>query len=290
MFLCIAASVIMLSLLMHAARLTIDPLGEGIVPYYLAGGVAIFLRLNGERWIPRYGRVIADCAEYYALFTGIALIGAVASYPIAALTYGFHDAALQRIDVALGFDWLAWYRTVAEHPLLQHIGLAAYRSIYLTPAILLGWFAWHGDRAAAHRFLITFWLAALVTLALYVLMPAVGPLAYLWHAPLPYMPESELWQEGLIPALRDHRVGVIDLSHLRGIVSAPSFHTAAAVLYIHTAWSRRELRWPILAINIAMLLATPVEGTHYFIDMILGAVVAVVAILAVKRIVSAPPP
>jgi len=95
------------------------------------------------------------------------------------------------------------------------------------------------------------------------------------------LPESEMWQAGVIPALRAHQVHVVDLGHLRGLVSAPSFHTAAAVLFIHTAWRSRDLRWPVLGINLAMLLATPVEGTHYLTDMILGAAVAAVAILLV---------
>ena len=116
----------------------------------------------------------------------------------------------------------------------------------------------------------------------YPLMTAVGPLSYLWHGPLPYLPESEEWQAALIPALRAHQVHYVDLAQLRGLVSAPSFHTVAAVLYIRAAWPHRELRAPLVAVNAAMLLSTPVEGTHYLIDMILGAVVAVVAIVAVR--------
>ncbi|WP_338329099.1 phosphatase PAP2 family protein [Sphingobium yanoikuyae] len=65
---------------------------------------------------------------------------------------------------------------------------------------------------------------------------------------------------------------------LRGIVSAPSFHTAAAVLYIAAGWRIAALRWPIVALNAAMLLSTPVEGTHYLIDMILGLGVALTAL------------
>lgn len=82
----------------------------------------------------------------------------------------------------------------------------------------------------------------------------------------------------MIPALRAREVGVVDIAHLRGLVSAPSFHAAAAVLYIASAWRAPPLRWPLLALNGAMLLATPVEGTHYLIDLILGAVVAVGAL------------
>lgn len=279
----VAASLVVVALLLHAAGLSIAPSSRGNLPYLLCGGLALALRLTAVRLPWRHGQVVADIAEFYALFTLIALIGAVASYPIAALTHGFHDAALQRIDMAIGFDWLAWYRTTAAHPWLQALGLGAYRSIYLTPAVLLGYAAMRGQRLMAQRFLATFWLTAVATLVLYAFMPAIGPFSYLWHGPIPYMPESEQWQQGLIPALRDGRVRVVDLAHLRGLVSAPSFHTAAAVIYVHAAWRIASLRWPVLALNIAMLLATPVEGTHCLADMLLGAMVAAAAILVLHR-------
>jgi membrane-associated phospholipid phosphatase len=96
------------------------------------------------------------------------------------------------------------------------------------------------------------------------------------------MPTSALFQEHLIPALRNHTVTTIDLGALRGLVCAPSFHTAAGVLYIVTAWPIARLRWTLVPINLAMLLATPVEGTHYLIDMIAGLIVAVAAYAAVE--------
>ncbi len=278
------ASVAALAVIMRVAGLSIDPTDRDNLPFYACGAVVLFVRfwVRNRDW--RHARALGDTAEYYGVFTMLALMGAVASYPVAAMTQGFHDAALQRIDLLLHFDWLAWYRLVAATPVLQSLGLAAYRSIYLTPAVLLASFAFTGDRVAAHRFLAVFWLTAVGTLILYAFMPAVGPFSYLWHAPIAYMPESEQWQQGLIPALRDHSVRVVDLGHLRGIVSAPSFHAAAATIYINAAWRLPRLRWPVIAINAAMLLSTPVEGTHYLIDILLGTVVALAAIVVLHRI------
>ncbi len=278
------ASLAVLAVMMHAAGLSIVASNADNIPFYVSGSILLALRfgLRNRAW--RHARAVADCAEYYGVFTLLALMGAVASYPIAAMTRGFHDAVLQRIDVMLHFDWLAWYRLVAATPVLQSLGLAAYRSIYLTPAILLATFAFTGDRVAAHRFLATFWLTAVGTLILYAFMPAVGPFSYLWHHPIAYMPESEQWQQGLIPALRAHTERVVDLGHLRGIVSAPSFHAAAATIYIAAAWRMPRLRWPVVAMNAAMLLSTPVEGTHYLIDILLGTMVALAAIGALHRI------
>lgn len=268
----------LLSLLLVATGLKIDLFNADVLPYYAACALAAGLRLGlmGSRR-PLLRRV-AVCAEYYVTFMLIGLIGAVASYPVAAESRGFYDPALQHVDELLHFDWLAWYTLVAAHPALQVAGRIAYASIYWTPALVLGYFAWTGKRRIAHNFLASFWIAAVLTLALFHFMPAVGPLAYLWHEPIAYMPESALWQPELIPALRHHAMHVIDLGQLRGLVSAPSFHTAAGVLYIAGAWAFRPIRWPVVIAASLMLLATPVEGTHYFTDMLAGAAVALTSL------------
>ncbi|MDQ2878516.1 MAG: phosphatase PAP2 family protein [Pseudomonadota bacterium] len=272
------------AVLMQSADLHIDPVAPASLIF-----AACFAVAGGVRWVlrhPRSGaeRTTRDVAEYYSLFTIIALIGATSCYPLAAMTHGFADAGLQRADTAMGFDWLAWYRTVAAHPVLQWLGTAAYQSIFVTPAAILAYFAWSDDRARARRFLASFWLAAVAALTLYVFVPAVGPLAYLWHGPLPYVPESGLYQQQLIPLLRAHGLHVVDLGHLRGLVCAPSFHTASAVLFVAAAWPIKRLRWPVVVINTLMLMATPVEGTHYLSDMILGAAIAFASLKAVDQI------
>ncbi|CAM3146707.1 Inositolphosphotransferase Aur1/Ipt1 domain-containing protein [Sphingomonas antarctica] len=277
----LAVSAVVLALLMLAAGLRISPWALDNLPYYLAGALAFAIYIGvPDSW--RHGRAMIEGAEYYAVLTLTMLIGAVASYPVAALTHGYHDETLNRIDQLMGFDWLAWYRVVAAHPVLQTLGVAVYRSIYVTPALLLAWYAGTGQRTEAYRLIVAFQIAAILTLGGYVFLPAVGPFSYLWRGAAPYLPESEMWQAGLIPMLRAHELGVVDLAHLRGLVSAPSFHAAAAVLFINFAWRARALRWPLIALNVAMLVATPVEGTHYLIDLIIGAVVAGVALVATE--------
>jgi membrane-associated phospholipid phosphatase len=223
-------------------------------------------------------------AEYFGVFAAITLVGAVASYPVAAESHGFVDPLLQRVDLALHFHWLTWYQTVAAHPLLQLVSRSAYAMIYVSPAILIGYLAFTDQRREAHQFIVTVWLAATITLVAFRFMPAIGPFADLWHGPIPYLPVSDLWQPQLIPQLRDHAVPFVDLGHLVGLVSAPSFHAAAAVLLIAFALRQPPIRVPLVAINIAMLLATPVEGTHYLTDMILGAIVALVSLWAVVQL------
>ena len=76
----------------------------------------------------------------------------------------------------------------------------------------------------------------------------------------------------------------VDLGTLQGLVSAPSFHTAAAVIFIVIAWQTKYLRWPLILMNGAMLLSTPIEGTHYLSDMIAGGFVGIFAVCAVAAL------
>ncbi|MEP6867011.1 MAG: phosphatase PAP2 family protein [Novosphingobium sp.] len=239
-------------------------------------------RIWARRAASRFQEQLRDFSEDILLFLSICLLGVIASYPLAADSSGFADAGLHRMDQFMHFDWLFWYRTVSHFPALQLIGVWAYACIYVSPIILLGYFAWTHQRLAARQFLVTFWLAIVLTLLLFPLFPAEGPLAYLWHGRIPYMPTSALYQEQLIPALRTGRVTSIDMGALRGLVCAPSFHTVSAVVYLAAAWPIKRLRWVLVSVNVAMLLATPIEGTHYLSDMIAGLFVAVFAILAVR--------
>ena len=270
--------------LMFDARMTID--WRAPVTWLFAGILSLFGVTRLVLRTPRSAaqRVARDLSESVGLFMSISLLGATATYPLAADTRGSIDPLLQSIDAALHFDWVAWYQTVAAHRSLQLIGTAAYESIYLTPALILAYCASSNRRADARAFVASFWLAAVITLLLFRFVPALGPLATEWHGPIPYMPESALYEADLFPLLRSGNGYVVDLAALRGLVSVPSFHTASGVVYIVIAWPMARLRWPVLALTSAMLLATPVEGTHYLADMLAGAAVALFALAVVAAV------
>ncbi len=277
----LAASAAIVALMMFRTGLFVAPGSWGFAAALVAIAMLIALRVWVNQPATTGETQLRDFAEDLLAFMAISLLGVLASYSDAAATTGFSDPVLSRMDAVLHFNWLFWYRQVADHRSLQVLGTAAYAAIYVSPILLLGFFAMARQRARSRQFLVTFWLGVVITLALFPLFPAEGPLAYLWHGPIPYMPTSALYQEQLIPALRLHQVTDIDLGALRGLVCAPSFHTVSAVIYIAAAWPVARMRWLILAINLAMLLATPIEGTHYLSDMIAGLVVALIAIGAV---------
>jgi membrane-associated phospholipid phosphatase len=74
-----------------------------------------------------------------------------------------------------------------------------------------------------------------------------------------------------------------------GIITFPSFHAALGIIFIAGLWPIPVLRWIGLIVNVLMIAATPVEGGHYFIDVLAGVVIALLCQLAARRIVQAVP-
>ncbi len=222
-------------------------------------------------------RVVSHCAEDILIFMTMGLAGATASYAVAACTQGWVDNAMVRFDHAIGFDWRDLYMVTAAHPALQISGRIAYASIFASPAILILAFARAGQRAESRMFLCSFWIAAILSLCLFRFMPTLGPLSHMWEGPISYMPTSGVFQAEIIPMLRDHQFRIIDLGQLRGLVGPPSFHACCAMLYILAARNTGPLRAPLTLLNVAMLFAIPVEGTHYAVDVVGGMAVALAA-------------
>ena len=252
----------------------------------LAGLLAAALACRSSALQRMLGRhaAVGEAAYGFATFVAMALIGAGASYPLAAISTGYVDLDLRWSDELMKFDWEVLYEFVVRHPSLQMLGTLAYRAIYLTPAILIACWARAGQARRIDRFLLEFWCCAVVTLMLFPMMPAAGPLAYLWQGPIPYMPDSALCQPDLIASLRLEQMRTVNLANLCGLVSAPSFHAIAAVLYFRSAFLVGRWKLPVIVLASAMLLATPVEGTHYLTDILLGILVAVSVLVGVELI------
>ena len=86
-----------------------------------------------------------------------------------------------------------------------------------------------------------------------------------------------------MPTLEGLRAGTfrsIPLDNLEGLITFPSFHTAGALMFIWALRTVPYVRWPSITLNVALIVATPVDGAHYFIDLVGGAAVAFAAIAA----------
>lgn len=180
------------------------------------------------------------------------------------------DELLAACDRALGFYWPAAMHVMAAHPLLDGAALFVYSSMLPQVALVTIVLA-TTTPSRVYSFCLALAVSALVCIGVWSLAPSFG--AFSVYPPAPSSMALALdsaYAKDLVRLLHDGP-GLISPHDARGLIGFPSYHAALALLVAWYAWPVRALRWPALALNIAVLMATPVQGGHHFTD-VLGAV------------------
>ena len=84
--------------------------------------------------------------------------------------------------------------------------------------------------------------------------------------------------------LRDGTFRFLVAVGAEGIITFPSLHAALAVIVIAAIWPIAVLRWVFVALNTMMLIATPIDGSHYLIDVLAGIALALLCLIAAQAI------
>jgi membrane-associated phospholipid phosphatase len=69
-----------------------------------------------------------------------------------------------------------------------------------------------------------------------------------------------------------------------GIVCFPSFHVVWAIFFAASLWGFRRLRIPVAVVSAIVILSTMTTGWHYFVDVVGGVLLAIVSLVAAKRL------
>jgi membrane-associated phospholipid phosphatase len=183
------------------------------------------------------------------------------------------DGALATADRALGLNWLDMYQWLARHPAIEASARAVYVS--LGPEMLILIFALEllGHHNQARAFLRWFMISAIATVIIGILIPAAGAFVYYYLPVASTTGYVAQWAE-----LRNGTLRTINPFDNQGLVVFPSFHATLAVLCACAAWPLRILRYPLLALNLLIILSSPAMGGHYFIDIIAGIFLAALTI------------
>jgi hypothetical protein len=271
-----------MALQLHAS-FALAPLGLAAAALVL-GGLGL-----GWRRASRLGQTNAAAGAVALIqMTLFTLLGVAISYALAARAGPLWDGAFADADRALGFDWPAIRALLDQWPLLVAALGVSYHSLSLQMVVVIC------ALSAARRLdvlRITVCAAigsGFVTVLLSGLFPADGnvfdPAAYrhLW----PSVP----WQQmELLHGLRSGAMRTIDFLQLEGIVTFPSYHATLAVLF---AWSFRSvpgMRTAGPAWAGLTLIATPVFGGHYMVDVLAGALLAAISVILARRLAAGVP-
>lgn len=287
-WLMLAAIAVCFALLLLLTDFRIAPQGYLVIGAVAAvyGALGYYNAVSPKRQNPGVVFALTAIAQMVlaiALMTSITYIATSANLPL-------QDRTLLEIDRAMGFDFRGYLQFINDRPRLVHLFETGYRAISWPILVivvvlpLLGWYRRTGE------FICAFMLALIATTCISTLVPATGIYETMGIVPNDFpsiIPQA--YYEGMreIPALRDGALRVLDLFRLSGVLTFPSFHAASAILYLWIFWSARWLRPVNLFCNGVMIVATPVDGGHYGIDVIAGIVLAAVAIFTARRISAA---
>lgn len=231
--------------------------------------------------IPR--RRVAEGVAGVIVFLTLIQITAPMQYGALALGRPVVDAWLDAADRSLGIDVAQLTAWTAQFPWLVAVLNVSYNSLatqLFVPLVLL---PLAGDRRALWEYLWHLHVSLIGALICLALWPTVYVFTYRHFDPLAArdMVEhcmTQLW------ALRAGRFHVLTMQDMQGLISFPSFHTAAALA---VTWSlRRQSRciWmPIALINVGLVSATVLLGLHYATDLIGTAVLMGASLVMYRR-------
>ena len=235
------------------------------------GVVGVLLRSHG-RWLR-----IADVAEVAGALGLLAVFVPLLTCMLARTGAPLADQRLIDWDAALGFDWLRLVTLLKDQQTLTLVLCHAYASLMQQPTVLLAVLGLAGLTHRLQQFALAWAVALVGTVLVFPFLPAVGgdPHHGLTPADFPFIRVPAPFMYGkVLLAARDGSMSELGILALEGIVAFPSFHTAAAVLLAWAFWGVRSVRWPALALNVAMIASCPFIGAHYIVDLIAGAALA----------------
>ena len=242
-------------------------------------GICVPALLLGFKRYRSDPKIFNACTSLIAilLFTNAA---AVLSYLVVSTNFPLVDYQLDQIDKWMNFDWLSIYQWLQIHPLIGLTLKVAYNSLLFQMVFVVIFLGFTNRFLELNQFVLMLMISALITIVISGFFPAAGAWKY-----YSISKGVDLGALTHFELLRSGALKTVDLIKTQGLISIPSFHTVLAILITYALRTSR-IAFPLaLVLNTAMLISIPTEGSHYLIDLLSGALLAVMTIWVVTRLI-----
>lgn len=223
------------------------------------------------------------------LFLALSTSGASAALILrTGRDFGFIDDWLGAADALLGFNWPEHVAWAMKHPRLIEVLRHAYLAILWQPLLLILFLIARRDVERIYGLMHAMVLSLIVAGAVACFFPALGPWSFYGIDEETFAAANLVTNDDPIAAITWLRSSLTDPMPDMGLglIYFPSYHAVSATIYTWAAWRTPVVRWVVLALNTAMLMATPLHGSHYLTDVVAGLAVAALTIWLVRRAVS----
>jgi len=231
--------------------------------------------------------IVAQTAQAFGLMMILSLLASLTSAAVAPGSGPLIDEALARADRAI-FPWWEWREMIAylgNFPQIIKYLSYVYISIGWQPSLILLMAAVSGRDEIIKRLVAVWSFSIALCILPFRWLTAAGPYAY-YKVSEDVVPGSLVGLPFHFPkilqGLKTGEITVINLEALTGLVSFPSFHACAAIVLAWTfaGWGKKA--WPMIVLNVGMILSAVPIGGHYLVDIIAGCFVALSAICLTK--------
>jgi hypothetical protein len=193
------------------------------------------------------------------------------TYLVTSLNFPMADPWLQAFDALVGFSPAALVGEVRANPVIDSWSLWFYDVIALETILTVVLMAFLRKRVLLEQFVCQMMAGGAVCAISGCFLPGAGP-AYNHGI------DPADWQLSYLNhflSLRSGETFVFSLQEAEGIITFPSFHTAWAIMLI-LVW-RQQTKWlsvPVGLVSLLIILSTLTTASHYSIDLIGGAFLA----------------
>lgn len=252
-----------------------------IVIALLIVALAVGDRLHG-------GKIFHIARRYYPVLSVYLMYEQVHSY-VPVVHPGLYDHVLAEWDRAiLGVNPTQWLHQFSNPVLTEYLQLT-YALFYFLPVL-------HGieltlkhDYERLNKFVYMMTFGFLLSYVMYFLMPAIGPRFTLHDFSATNSELPGLWLTNtireLINAGGSAPIGVPNPAEVVNRDCMPSGHTMMTLLNMLLAWRyRSRLRWLFYLVGGSLIFSTVYLRYHYVVDVLAGALSAVIVLLIAPRI------
>jgi membrane-associated phospholipid phosphatase len=229
----------------------------------------------GARWLG-FGR-LGGATESMVLIAAVSIAAPLCAALLASTNRPLADDALALIDRMLffGLERRMIADAVADWPpLVVEATRLIYHSLAVQPYILVTALFLARQERRAWTF-VSAWMGALIlSVAIFPLAPAFGTPPY----SLDFM--------STLQGARDGTLRTLGTNALTGIVTFPSFHAAASIVLGWGFSSLGRAALPFVLLNALMFASALFAGGHYLVDLLAGAAIGCLAIVAAERMQS----
>lgn len=207
------------------------------------------------------------------LFLSYGIVMGVLSYLAYTTNEPFIDSTLAAMDSYMGFSSPDIVLMFRKHIIVYNFFIIIYDIFLIFPCIIISYFSFLEKSIYLERFLMQFIIGSLLTIFIGALLPAAGP--YVWYH---YSPSPTL--QSALDRLYELRNNIVDISNGDGVITLPSFHTVAALLYAYTFRHEKKIIFiPILILNLLIVFSCLPIGQHYLSDILAGIIVFFVTLV-----------